>query len=291
MAADLGNCDGHKKTSQSKQNDGEKSQTSTVGNRSSDGRARGRPFSCPKEIAREGRLGGGPSGSPRGLALAVPPTLQNGQAVRRMLEDQSVQEHHNVNVSMPGRDAWNTQGIRHGKAGDVIIFANRIERLKTRNPAELRGYHQGVLLHKYLTPSHSTPSQYREGEQYIVIKRLGKGGSGVAFLLKDEYSGIQFVRKRVSVKYFEASEAVLWCPLDHRGIVGFLGLLLTDDWVMFLSSYQEGSETLQELIDRHVLDLGLALEIIQQLLVVVNWLHSDHHIVHFDIKRKYFVCH
>ncbi|XP_038045056.1 serine/threonine-protein kinase Sgk1-B-like [Patiria miniata] len=208
-------------------------------------------------------------------------TWRNQQAVQGMCQDDGFQVHRNFDVSMPGRGALTTQGVYHGGPLDVIDLADLIEQLKNRNPAELRGYHQGVLLDADLKPSNG---QYIQGKQYIFVRQLGEGAFGVADLLKDKTSCKYFVGKRVPFWNFAPSEPKLSSRLDHPFIVRFLGLLCTDNKVMLLSDYQLGSETLLEIIHQLVLGPVRALRILQRLLVVVFWLHSTHQIVHMDIK-------
>lgn len=126
---------------------------------------------------------------------------------------------------------------------------------------------------------------------YKIIEKLGSGGMGVVYKVKDltlnRFVALKFLPPHVSADEEEKQrfihEAKAAAALEHSNICNIYEIDATEDDQMFIAmAYYEG-ETLKKKIEKGPLKLDEALDITIQVAQGLNEAHSND-IVHRDIK-------
>lgn len=123
-------------------------------------------------------------------------------------------------------------------------------------------------------------------ERYTVIDRLGQGGSGEAFLVRDENTELFHAMKIVKNATEGRKEANLLKTLSHPGIPKLYDYFEKDGQGFLIMEYAEGI-TLKEYMPVDTLSRKERKEIMRKLAEILSYLHTlPLPVVHGDLKPE-----
>ena len=125
--------------------------------------------------------------------------------------------------------------------------------------------------------------------RYLVLRRLGSGGTATVFLAEDQRLGREVAVKRIHGAEVTAAtaerlrrEARIMASLRHRNLVTVLDMLTEDEDLFLVMEYVEG-ETLAQVLESAPLDPQRTLELLRPVAAALDHAH-DHGVVHRDVK-------
>jgi calcium-dependent protein kinase len=129
-------------------------------------------------------------------------------------------------------------------------------------------------------------------EDYQIVKKIGKGGFGQVYLMKDKITGMFYCGKAIkkdSLSSFESedifSEIRTLAQIDHPNIVKIICYYIASDHIMIVSEYISGGELFDRIVQNKVFNEYDAARYIEEILYAVSYLHKMK-IVHRDIKPE-----
>ena len=125
--------------------------------------------------------------------------------------------------------------------------------------------------------------------RYLVVRRLGSGGTATVFLAEDQTLGRQVAVKRLhGAEVTEETaerlrrEARIMASLHHLNLVTVLDMLTEDDDLFLVMEYVPGG-TLADVLQDAPLEPGRTLELLRPVAAALDHAHA-HGIVHRDVK-------
>lgn len=140
---------------------------------------------------------------------------------------------------------------------------------------------------------------YIVGGRYRVIRRLGSGGFGTTYLVKDihqETSSPPIVLKQIpktansletrNTLYFQQieQEAKILEKLTHDRIPKFLDAIEEEGYFYIIQEFIEGDTLQEELSKQAKISESKAIEILVNILEVLKYVHQEKRIIHRDLK-------
>ena len=125
--------------------------------------------------------------------------------------------------------------------------------------------------------------------RYLVVRRLGSGGSATVFLAEDQRLGRQVAVKRLhGVEVTETTaerlrrEARIMASLHHPNLVTVLDMLTEDEDLYLVMEYVPGG-TLVEVLEDAPLEPARVIELLRPVGAALDHAHA-HNVVHRDVK-------
>ncbi|KAM9837883.1 mitogen-activated protein kinase kinase kinase 14 [Aulostomus maculatus] len=138
---------------------------------------------------------------------------------------------------------------------------------------------EGFLLHQDLKPCES---QYREAEEYCVLRHIHSGSYGDVFCVQDKQTGFTCAAKKVPLSCFGSEEVSAWSALNSPRVVELFGAVREGPNVVLFMDLKPAC--LAQLLKKmNSLPEDLALHFLHQTLGALEHLHQRK-VLHLDVK-------
>ncbi|XP_026170942.1 uncharacterized protein map3k14b isoform X2 [Mastacembelus armatus] len=163
-----------------------------------------------------------------------------------------------------------------------LFVSSFIKELLKQSPNDwktTKPINEGLIFHHGLQP-HS--SQYREGEEYCILRHIQNGSYGDVFCVRDSRTGFECAAKRIPLSHFSSEEVSTWSALDSPRVVELFGAVREGLSVVLFMDLKPACLA-QLLKEMNCLPEDLALHYLHQTLRALEHLHHRK-VLHLDVK-------
>ncbi|XP_042364274.1 mitogen-activated protein kinase kinase kinase 14 [Plectropomus leopardus] len=154
------------------------------------------------------------------------------------------------------------------------LFKQTVKGWKTSTPVN-----EGLIFHHQLQPD---SCQYREGEEYCIVRHIQNGSYGDVFCVRDKRTGFQCAAKRIPLSHFSSEEVSTWSALNSPRVVELFGAVREGLNIVLFMDLKPACLA-QLLKEMNCLPEDLALHYLLQSLGALEHLHSRK-VLHLDVK-------
>uniref|UniRef100_A0AAQ4PVN2 Mitogen-activated protein kinase kinase kinase 14b n=1 Tax=Gasterosteus aculeatus aculeatus TaxID=481459 RepID=A0AAQ4PVN2_GASAC len=183
-------------------------------------------------------------------------------------------------------DTWDVDAVLGGLRGRVTqlpklfvspFFRDMIN--QTLNWESSPPVNEGLIFHHLLQPS---SCEYREGEEYCVLRRIQSGSYGDVFCVRDKRTRFKCAAKRIPASHFSSEEVSTWSALNSPRVVELFGAVREGPNIVLFMDLKPACLA-QLLKDMSSLPEDLALHYFHQSLGALEHLHHRK-VLHLDVK-------